>query len=252
MPLHDWSRVYAGMFHDFHQSWSIRIKDALNGGILPRGVSALVEHKAGPKEPDVLAVDEWAARRKPLGDRGGGATLVQPQTQIIQKSTKVRYAERANRIIIQQPLGHTLAVIELVSPGNKDGMREFRNFIEKSQDYIASGIHLLVIDVFPPTKRDPQGIHRAIWDGFDDQGRVFEFPAGKDRTAVSYDAGEVEKVAYVEPLAVGDPIPDMPLFLGDGYNVLVPLEAAYQTTWSFLPATLQEIVVTGRIPTDDE
>ena len=31
MPMHDWSRVYSGMFHDFHQSWSIRIKDALNG-----------------------------------------------------------------------------------------------------------------------------------------------------------------------------------------------------------------------------
>ena len=30
MPIHDWSRVPSGLFHDFHQSWSIRIKDALN------------------------------------------------------------------------------------------------------------------------------------------------------------------------------------------------------------------------------
>ena len=30
MPIHDWTRVPSGLFHDFHQSWSIRIKDALN------------------------------------------------------------------------------------------------------------------------------------------------------------------------------------------------------------------------------
>jgi Protein of unknown function (DUF4058) len=252
MPIHDWTRVYSGMFHDFHQSWSIYIKNALNSGILPNGVSALVEHKAGPTEPDVLTVDEWVARGKPWSDRDGSATLAKPTTQIIQKSTRERYAERANRIVIQQRLGHTIAVIEIISPGNKDGARAFKKFVEKSQDFIASGIHLLVVDLFPPTKRDPQGIHRAIWDDFEDQGREFEFPTGKDRIAVSYDAGEIEKVAYVEPLAVGDAIPDMPLFLGDGYNVLVPLEATYQTTWSFLPASLQEIVVTGRIPNDDE
>ena len=43
MPLHDWSRIPAGLFHDFHQTWSIQIKLAMNAGILPRGPSALVE-----------------------------------------------------------------------------------------------------------------------------------------------------------------------------------------------------------------
>ena len=57
MPIHDWSRVPSGLFHDFHQSWSIRIKDALNSGRLPEGVAALVEQRAGPKESDVLAIE---------------------------------------------------------------------------------------------------------------------------------------------------------------------------------------------------
>ncbi len=57
MPIHDWSRVPSGLFHDFHQSWSIRIKDALNSGRLPKGVAALVEQRAGPKESDVLAIE---------------------------------------------------------------------------------------------------------------------------------------------------------------------------------------------------
>ncbi len=35
MPVHDWTRVAAGIFHDFHHSWIEQIKVALNEGILP-------------------------------------------------------------------------------------------------------------------------------------------------------------------------------------------------------------------------
>ena len=28
MPIHDWSRVDAGIFHDFHQAWTIEIRNA--------------------------------------------------------------------------------------------------------------------------------------------------------------------------------------------------------------------------------
>ena len=67
MPLHDWSRVPAGLFHDFHQTWSIQIKLALNAGILPKGLSALVEQRSGPRESDVLAIESLA--RLTLGIR---------------------------------------------------------------------------------------------------------------------------------------------------------------------------------------
>ena len=248
MPLHDWTKIYSGMFHDFHQSWSIRIKDALNCGILPKGALALVEHKAGPVEADVLTIDLLGEAGGDWAQRGGAVTAVEPVARFVQKSTKVRYAERANRIVVQQPVGHTIAVVEIVSPGNKDSKRAFKTFVEKSQDYIARGVHLLVVDPFPPTKRDPEGVHRVIWDDFEDAGREFAFPVGKDRLAVSYDSNEVEKAAYVEAFAVGDVLPEMPLFLGGGYHVVVPLEDAYLKTWAVMPAEYQEIVVTGLLP----
>jgi len=37
MPIHDWSRVDAGLFHDFHQAWTIELRKALNRGLLPPG-----------------------------------------------------------------------------------------------------------------------------------------------------------------------------------------------------------------------
>jgi hypothetical protein len=56
MPIHDWTRVDANLFHDFHQTWTVAIRNALNGGILPRGYAALVEQHAAGLVPDVLAL----------------------------------------------------------------------------------------------------------------------------------------------------------------------------------------------------
>jgi hypothetical protein len=251
MPIHDWTRVYAGLFHDFHQTWSIYMKNALNAGILPKGMNALVEQKAGSKEPDVLTVDRWGSRSDSSSTERGVATLAPPVTRIVRKSAKEFYSDLANRIVVKHRLGRTVAVIEIVSPGNKDSKRAFKEFVDKSLEFIRAGIHLLVIDLFPPTKRDPYGVHRAIWDEFEDEDVLFEFPEGKDRILASYDAGR-EKTAYVEPVALGDMLPDMPLFLIEGYHVKVPLEATYATTWSVFPKDMQQIVETGVMPEPEE
>jgi len=236
MPIHDWTRVYEGLFHDFHQSWSIRIKNALNADKLPQGLSALVERSTPKKEPEVPAIL--------LGET---LLLEPPKAQIVRESAKESYADKANRIVIKHKIGRTVAVIEIVSPGNKSGKHAFQEFLEKSVAFIREGIHLLVIDLFPPTKRDPFGVHRAIWEDFEEEDDEFVFPAGKNLILASYNASR-SKEAYVEPVAVGDSLPDMPLFLFEGYHVSVPLESTYQTTWDVMPTDMQDYVVTGVLP----
>ena len=236
MPIHDWTRVYEGLFHDFHKSWSIRIKNALNADKLPQGLSALVERSTPKKEPEVPAIL-----------LGGTLLLEPPKAHIVRKFTKESYAGKANRIVIKHKIGRTVAVIEIVSPGNKSGKHAFQEFLEKSVAFIREGIHLLVIDLFPPTKRDPFGVHRAIWEDFEEEDDEFVFPAGKNLILASYNASR-SKEAYVEPVAVGDSLPDMPLFLFEGYHVSVPLESTYQTTWDVMPTDMQDYVVTGVLP----
>jgi hypothetical protein len=142
MPIHDWSRVRSGLFHDFHQSWTIRIEDALNAGRLPKGVAALVEQRSGPRAPDVL----------------------------------------------------------------------------------------------------------ANWDEIAEED--FTFPDGTDRTLVSYETGDV-RAAYIEPVAVGDTMREMPLFLTNDLHVFVPLESTYQATWDASPEELRVAVETGVMPEVD-
>lgn len=249
MPLHDWARVPAGLFHDFHQTWSIHIKTALNAGILPKGLSALVEQKVGPLEADVLTVESRRSPKQPLAqDRAGLLTLERPVTQIVRRTTKGFYADRANRIAVRHHLGRIVAVIEIVSPGNKDSRASLRNFVEKAVDLLQQGIHLLIIDVFPPSLRDPFGIHKAIWDEIHEED--FQFPEGKDRILASYETGG-ERAAYVEPITVGDRLPDMALFLATGMHVRVPLERTYQSTWESSPEELRIAVETGVMPETD-
>src|SRR4029078_1338730 len=135
MPIHDWTKVYAGLFHDFHQSWSIRIKDALNAGLLPRGMTARVEQKTPKKEPDVLAIDFRGPAKRGVAPSGGTVTLDPPATRIVRKSSNEWYADKANRIVVKQKVGRTIAVVEIVSPGNKDSKQAFREFLDKSLDF---------------------------------------------------------------------------------------------------------------------
>jgi len=60
-------------------------------------------------------------------------------------------------------------------------------------------------------------------------------------TAVSYIGGAVVE-AFVAHFAVGEPIPQMPLFLTRENYVSVPLEAAYMAAWEDVPPQYREVL----------
>jgi hypothetical protein len=55
MPIHDWTRVDAGIFHHFHQRWIGVITDVLNQRLLPKvgskGFRRLCPQGRGVPEP---------------------------------------------------------------------------------------------------------------------------------------------------------------------------------------------------------
>jgi hypothetical protein len=247
MPVHDWSRVDANVFHHFHQRWSVAICDALNSGLLPPGYSALVEQHAGGLVPDVLALKRGS---RPAG---GSLTDTLPKTRLVRRAKSV-LAARANRIAIRHRLGEIVCILEIVSPGNKSGRAALRAFIDKALECLRQGIHLVVIDILPPTPRDPQGMHKAIWDEIEEE--PFELPSDKPLTLAAYVAGDmftgIETTAYVELVGVGDTLPDMPAYLDQSGYVSVPLEATYQAAWATCPADMRILVETGSLPGENE
>jgi hypothetical protein len=194
----------------------------------------MVEQKAGGPEPDVITLE----LNPPSGLAPGGMAvdLHPPKARFVTRSEAAGYARKANRLTVRHPDGDVVAVVEIVSPGNKDSRHALRAFARKAVEFFQAGVHLLIVDLFPPGPRDPQGIHKAIWDRVRDE--PFTLPSDKPLTVAAYAVG-TETVAYVEPVAVGDALPDMPIFLtGDRY-VPCPLEATYRTAWEQFPAPLR-------------
>jgi hypothetical protein len=244
MPIHDWTRVDSGVFHDFHQTWTLTLRNALNEGILPTGYFAMVEQRVGGPIADVLALEmalpACAAEEEPGG--GLAVAMSPPQAQMTRRADAEVYSGRANRITVRHRHGKVVAVVEIVSPGNKHSWAEFRAFVEKSADLICQGVHMLVIDLFPPTARDPSGMAKAIWDQFEVE--PMELPPGKPLTISSYDAG-FARAMYVNFAGAGDALPDVPLFLRPEVYLYAPLESTYQEAWRSFPAPLKVLLERG-------
>jgi Protein of unknown function (DUF4058) len=235
MPIHDWKRMQAGDFHHFHQRWISAISDNLNAGGLPPGFMAMSEQVTGRPIPDVVTLQ---ARKSPKSS-GGIAVAPAPSARLIQKFDRINYAQRKDRVIIRHGRGRVVAIIELVSPGNKESRHAIRSFLEKTADILTQGIHLVVVDLFPPTPRDPQGIHQAILEEFGEM--PFEFLPDKPLTVASYIGGDLP-TAYVEQVGLGDELPSIPLFLTEHDYVPCPLEVSYMEAWKNFPAMLKELM----------
>ena len=241
MPVHDWKRAEVGLYHHFHQSWAVNLAEGLNGGVLPPGFFALVEKRVLGREPDVLTLGQRPKSDRPeISDGGIVVADSPPRVRHVSQLTDVEaYAAKANRIGVRNKLGELIAVVEIVSPGNKDRQKSIRAFVDKTLKLLTLGIHVLVVDLFPPTPRDPNGIHRVIWDEVRSEDYVP--PPDKPLTLVSY-VGEPSYTAYVEAVAVGDPLPPMPVFLDADTYVNAPLEETYMRTWNKCPQQMKEFV----------
>lgn len=242
MPIHDWSRVDAGTFHDFHHSWITHLKETLNAGVLPSPFYAMSQQLIGSFETDVLTLDLGEPEpQSPMPEVTSGVLLADSPPKVTYRTVIEEadaYTLRQRSVVIRHRSNRRIvAVIEVVSAGNKSSTRRFQQFIEKIQELIERGIHLLVIDLQPRGSFDPHGIHAAIADAFGMSS--VEDVSDRPLTLVSYRADRPIE-AFVEPTAVGLPLAPMPLFLSVDRYVSAPLEASYKAAWEGTAAVVRE------------
>lgn len=245
MPIHDWSHVRAGMFHHFHNSWIYKLSDRLNAGVLPAGFYAAGEQVIGEVEPDVLTFQSDRHAAPPWEESGAIAVEEHPpQVSLTCAADEPLYVAKQDHITVRSTEGDRLvALIEIVSRGNKDSRPRLQAFVEKVTTAIERGCHVLVIDLFPPGRLDPQGIHGAIWSEL--VAEDFEQPSDRSLMFASYRATP-QPVAYLEPATVGSPLPGMPLFLDAEWYISTPLAVSYDDAWSGFPEPWKQIV-TGAV-----
>jgi len=257
MPIHDWTRVDAGIFHHFHQRWIGAITDVLNQRLLPREYYALAEQHGAGFEPDVLTLKTSGSAKPDYDDAEppvtspsthgdgnepaeGGVLLAEPRTRVKAETDLEFYRRKQNVVAVRHISGDRLiAIVEIVSKGNKSGRKAFDDFVRKAADFLSHEVHLLILDLQPTTPRDPQGIHGAIWDEV--AGEEYFRPTDKLLTLASYESGGRVR-AFIEPVGIGDVLCDMPLFLEPGRYVEVPLEATYRVAFDSVPRRWRAIL----------
>ncbi len=257
MPVHDWTLVDAGIFHHFHQRWISALTDILNERLLPDEYYALAEQQSGRFETDVLTLksgdgpdacsepehSDWgdaALKNGGSGSQRKSVVLAEPPVRLTATSDLEFYRRKQNVVAIRHVSGDRLiAMIEIISKGNKSGRMAFDDLVRKAADLLFHQVHLLIVALQPPTRRDPDGVHGAIWDEV--AGEPYTRPPEKPLTLAAYEAGTSVR-AFIEPVRVGDTLCDMPLFLEPGRFVAVPLEETYQAAFARVPRRWQIVL----------
>jgi hypothetical protein len=246
MPTQDWSRVNAGIFQDFHHAWIYEISRSLNNSLLPSDYYAMVEKHGrglcGDVRTSKLSNELQGIRDAPRFKAGNGGTVsfAPPPVALTAEGEMEFYRRKQNSVVVRHVSGHRIvAMIEIVSPGNKSSQYALDSFVQKACDIFDQDIHLLVLDLHPPGPRDAAGIHGAIWEEF--TGKRYSLPAGRPFTLAAYEC-DLTVRAYVQHAAIGDSLPGMPLFLAPRAHVLVPLEDTYQVAFDAVPRVWRSVL----------
>ena len=243
VPLHDWTRVSAGKWHDMHLAWTGALRTELNSGGLPDPFFALVEpvlrqRPGETKTPRRSTPDVWVF---PHVARPAGclpADEVSAQFAAVERLDPPR---TRRHITVRHPDGdRVVAIIEFASPGNRDAVSKVGHFAETLAAALEAGIHAVLIDPFPPTGPAPDGLHGAVAAEF---GGVHRLDPARPLTFVGYRAVAARgdgPTAAVEARAAGESPPEVPLFLDPAWFVPLDLAPSYAAAFRGCPKPVRE------------
>src|SRR5205085_2746651 len=118
-------------------AWIAAIRSALNEGLLPQGYYALAEQHVGGPITDVLTLHGRPAPAVPpfpLPPATGGTAVAERPPRVRHRRTVGPAAlARRRSLAIRHVSGHRLvALLEIVSPSNKDRIQHVEDFAAKA------------------------------------------------------------------------------------------------------------------------
>src|SRR5207244_10141096 len=118
--------------------------------------------------PDVLTLQTQPANGNAAETGSGHAATkipTRPQTQFTAETDAEFYRRKKSSIAVRHVSGDRIvAMLEIVSPGNKASRHAFRAFVAKACELLAHRIHLLIRYPFPPGPRTPLDVTQACTD----------------------------------------------------------------------------------------
>lgn len=226
MPLRDHFNGWLHQelkWHSFHQFWATYIAEALQPQ-LPKGFRA-VSNSQTQIEIDVAT---FGNTRKPAGLSGASGEAWEPAEATL--TLPFELSEQAAEVLVfgQRDGRYLAAAIELVSEGNKDRPDAREAFVAKCETYLQQGVGLMIVDMVTTRAAN---LHDALMSRVGPAAPVWAErlyvtsykPTGKN--------GSARLQVWQEALALGNPLPTMPLALLGGPIVPIHLETTYEDTF---------------------
>jgi hypothetical protein len=232
MPLLDHFNPALNRTHpwrSFYGAWTAAMARLLNQGVLPSGYYAVpLVDRDGPIEINVAALREPGAPGSAGPSDPSAWAAPAPSLALAVDLAAVDGVEV--RVFADDGDPRLAAAVELISPRNKDRPAGRQAFAVKCVGYLQQGSSVVVVDTVTTRRAD---LNRAILSLLGVDLGAVELPPA-NLSAVSYRAVAREEESqqlqvWPAPLALGQPLPTLPLWIATDFSVPLDLEASYQT-----------------------
>jgi hypothetical protein len=233
MPLRDHFRPPLADFaswEELHGAWPGTIAFRLNT-ILPREYRSGVRVHVGPAiEIDVASFENDKSPKATIESGGTGTAVAWTPARptLLLETDAPTPPEYEVRVYDERHGRRLVAAVEIVSPGNKDRPESREAFVSKCHARLQQDVCVAIVD--PVTERQ-MNLYAELAERI---GAARPAMAKVPIYAVScrgIKAGGRWRVeAWEHELAIGSPLPTLPLWLTDRLHVPLELEASYEDT----------------------
>jgi hypothetical protein len=203
--------------------------ERLNLHLLPAGYFAETQVHVGDRIEVDVASFELAESAQEAAQQNGGVAVATWAPPVAALAMPAIFPDDIEVQVFRASGGATLvAAVELISPRNKDRPEARRAFAAKCASYLQQGVGLVIVDIV--TER-----HANLHDELIrllGHGESLLFPAAAPLYAVAYhplrrEPGGDQIDLWPTTLAVGQPLPVLPLPLRGGPILPLDLEQTY-------------------------
>ena len=215
----------------FHGAWAAAMARLLNQGVLPSGYYAVpLVDRDGPIEIDVAALREQGAYESASGvvEHQAWAAPV-PALAVAVDLPAVEGVEV--QVFADDGDPRLAAAVELLSPRNKDRPAARQAFAVKCVGYLQQGSSVVVVDTVTTRRADSDSnILSLLGVDISAATRPLSGLSAVSYRAVGHDEESQQLQVWPAPLALGQPLPTLPLWIASDFAVPLDLDASYQLT----------------------
>lgn len=226
-PLRDRRR-----WEGFHSDWASSIIRQLIPRLPARYFAEPHVHLGISVEADVATFQEEAGVPFEDGSGNGVATAVWAPAQATRTFTTDLPAQDLFEVRVHDEKRNSrlVAVVELVSPANKDREEHRQAFVAKCASYLQERIGLVVIDIVTERRQNLHGELMSLLQLPEEAPWCEE----GDLYAIAYRTTKLAEQWHLETwnelLGIGRPLPTLPLWLASDLAVPLDIEASYEDT----------------------